>query len=114
MNIDMTQEILDIIRSGDVDERLGEIRLAVHGRMALRPRKHDNDPPEIPRTDFRVGATVEVTGKLKPNYLFGKQFIVNKINSKTVVVDIPNDPIYKRFAGSNGVRIPKAALKVVS
>ena len=107
MTLDMTQEILEIIRSGDVDTDLEEIKIAVLIRIAELA-----DLPNYER-GFTVGAVVEVNTKLRPNYLYGHRFIVKKINEKTVVVDIPNEPQYRRFAGHTDVRIPKTALSVV-
>lgn len=109
---DMTHEIMDIIRSGDVDDNLAVIEMAIRERRSILAGQ--KRVPEIPRTDFHVGCTVKVTGKLKPNYLFGHTFEAKKVNHKTVVVDVPDHPLYRRFAGHNGVRIPKTALQVVA
>jgi|SRR3954453_14918832 hypothetical protein len=105
---DMTQEILDIIRAGDVDDSLKEIEDAVFARRALKGGQ------KLASDAFVVGKTVEVVGKLKPNYLFGHRFEIQKVNDKTVVISVPNERIYRRFAGSRSVRIPKTAVKVVA
>lgn len=107
-DIDMTQEIIDIIKSGDVDGSLNIIDMALQGRRAIKGGQKRAE--EV----FARGKTVEIMGKLKPNYLFGHRFEIQKVNPKTVVINVPNDPKFRRFAGHNGVRIPKTAVKVVA
>ena len=110
MTLNMTQEILDIIRSGDVDTDLEEIKIAVLSRIAFLPKEEQQQNYE---RGFTVGAMVKVNAKLRPNYLFGHTFMVKKVNEKSVVVDVPDEPQFRRFAGHRDVRIPKTALTVV-
>src|SRR5213592_2696597 len=105
----MTQEIIDIISSGDVDNDLDMIQAVVLERRAFLPRRHHEDKNGI----FVVGATIEVVGRLRPNYLFGHRFEVVKVNDKSVCIDVPDEPRFRRFAGHKSVRMPKTALKVV-
>lgn len=109
--MDMTQEILDMIFEGDLDGDLDKIKKQIFDRRALLGLERQVDEFQ---QNFRVGDMIKITGRLKPNYLFGHEFLVNKVNTKTVVIDVPNDPKFRRFAGSSGVRIPKTAVKKIS
>lgn len=140
--MDMTFEIVEMIREGDLDNDLGNIETAIRDRRkempcefchlvgthasdcakkALEPRKDDEDKqiPEwfrkggqIPE-GFHKDGMVKVIGKLRPNYLFGHEFLVTKVNPKTVEIWVPDLPKYRRFAGQK-TRIPKNALEVVA
>ena len=106
MTEQIADEIVDMILAGDVDDDLEKIKRAVYARQALKGGQQRAE-------DFIVGQMVEIIGKLKPNYLFGHRFEVTKVNDKTVCVNVPRDPKYRRFSGSRSVRIPKNAVKVV-
>ena len=110
MTQQITNEIIDLIRSGDVDDDLHEIKMVVYARLALKGGQKRVEDEDV----FRYGDTVQIIGKLRPNYLWGHKFKVQKVNAKTVVIDVPNEPQYRRFAGETGVRIPKTAVKVVA
>ena len=107
MTEQITQEILDIILSGDVDDDLAKIERAVYARRALKGEQQRGEEP------FVVGRKVEVVEKLRPNYLFGHRFEIVKVNDKSVCVNVPSDPRYRRFSGSKSLRLPKSAVKVV-
>jgi hypothetical protein len=103
----MTQEIIDIIKSGDVDEDLRTILNEVRARMAIKGgQKRAED-------QFMIGQWVEVVTKLRPNYLFGHQFQIVKLNEKTVCVEIPDEAQYRRFRNMRSLRLPKGAVRVV-
>jgi hypothetical protein len=101
-------DIISMIREGDVDDHLSHIAQAVAARRVLKDGQR-----RVPENFY--GATrVKVIGKLKPNYLLGHDFEVKKINPKTVVVSVPNELQYGKFAGMTHVRIPKGALEIVA
>lgn len=103
--MDMSKEIIEMIEAGDLDDNIAPIMTAFHKRNTVLAGV---------KKGFRRGDTVKITGRnLRPKYLFGKEFLVEKVNTKTVVVDFPFDPAYGRFSGASGVRIPKTAIEVV-
>jgi hypothetical protein len=139
----MHQEIIEMIREGDLDDHLGVIKATIVGREnKLSLDKRD----EQRKQDFNwyTASRVKVIGKLKPNYLMGYDFEVKKINPKSVVVSVPDTckfcqherlthdpanmqclegdrnsaysfkPLYGRFSGMSSVRIPKTALEIVA
>lgn len=69
-------------------------------------------PPDI-QLGIEVGDTIKIVGKLKPNYLMGWTFPVTKVNAKTVSINVPDEPQYRRFAGLKSVRIPRGAVERV-
>ena len=119
---DLVTAILDQIIEGRVDNNLNAIILAAQDRQKALTGATDPGLTSLPlpsgspiESPIRRGDTIKVTGKLRPNYLLGHTFVVVKTNPKTIVIDVPNEPQYRRFAGSEGVRIPRnAVVKVVA
>lgn len=62
---------------------------------------------------IKVGDTIEFTVGIAPKYLIGKRAVVKKVNGKSVVTDLPDDPAYGRFAGAKGVRCPMKIVRKV-
>jgi hypothetical protein len=105
MTDNISADIIEMIEAGDLDEALGQIQGACLKRQKILWQ--DNQP------EFKPMQQVKVVGKLRPNYLFGSVFEAIKVNPKTVMVSVPNQPRYRKYAGTQ-VRIPKSALEVVS
>ena len=99
----MHQEVIEMIREGDLDEHLDAIKAAIVSRQNRLGQQQE----------FEVGQTVTVTGKLKPNYLLGHQFRITKVNRERVKIWVPNNPMYRRFANQD-VAVPKTAVKIVA
>lgn len=103
--------VVTSIEQGKMDDGLLVLTNVIERRQRSLDRSDNNEDSEA---KFRVGQDVKIVGKLRPNYLFGMTFPVVKVNDKTVCIDVPNDPVYRRFSGQKGLRIPKTAVEVVA
>ena len=115
------------IAMGSYDGNLAKIQIAVTERLLFTGQTGIGIPPAQalsgqtdPDATIARGDTIKVTGVLKPNYLMGHTFVVKRIGTKrgggrVVVVDVPNEPQFRRFAGNLNTRIPMTAVaKVVA
>ena len=118
------------IAEGSHDGNLAKIQIAVTERLLFTGQTGIGTPPThtLPATPTSIdpdativrGDTVKVTGRLSPNYLMGHTFVVKRIGTKrgggrVVVVDVPDEPQFRRFAGNLNTRIPMTAVaKVVA
>ena len=109
----IAHDIIEMVALGDLDASLGTIQGACLQRQKLIHFGKEQKPEQQNGQIFKRGAIVEVAGQLKPNYLFGHRFKVLKVNPKTCLVWIPDEPVYRRFRNQE-IRIPKMALKVVA
>lgn len=108
--MDMTSEIIEMLRSGDLDDSLTSIHYhtvqrarAIGNQIVCGPTEIE-PPPEKDRKDLtpsermeqnfnkakREGKKVKVVGRLKPNYLYGHSFRIVKVNPKRVRVAVPD------------------------
>jgi hypothetical protein len=116
--MDMTQEIIEMIRGGDLDFSLTQIRDACKVRSAVlagqeyqeESRQDSGSRP----TRYRKGDEVRINSTtIRPKYVNGKVFKVVRHNRTTVTVGpIPSDPAYGRFAGLRELRIPVSAVEL--
>jgi hypothetical protein len=113
----LSASVIDMIREGDMDEALGDIQAAISLRRSKIEDNHYNGGGGQlggGGQKFRRGQRIKITSHtLRPKYLYGKEFTVKKVNTKTVVVDFPIDSGYGRFSGSQGVRVPKSCVSVL-
>ena len=101
--LDMIEDIDDIALLNRIyDAALVRARkLEVEdGNERQQYRKNDD-------SDFRVGDTVFFQRGISPKYLIGLSARVTKVNAKSVVVTVPDEPAYRRFRGARNVRCPK-------
>ncbi len=61
---------------------------------------------------LRPGDEIAFKAPISPKYLIGLKAEVVKVNRKSVVVDIPADPAYRRFRGGQGVRCPISCVEL--
>lgn len=99
------ENIITAIHSGELDDIISTIELAIKVRR-------EQIATQFSRS-LTVGDTVEFTNEIRPKYLIGKTATVEKINRKTVTVSCPDDPSYKRFMNSSGVRCPNTLIRKV-
>jgi hypothetical protein len=97
--------IATAIVTGELDDILDHLDLSITMR---RETLSDNIVNEI-----SIGDDVRFNDSVKPKYLAGKTAKVVKINRKTIVVDCPDDPEYRRFANSKRVRCPNSIIEKV-
>jgi hypothetical protein len=93
------------IVSGKFDDILDHLEWAINMRR-------EEVAAQFSRS-LTVGDTVEFTDDIRPKYLIGKTATVEKINRKTVTVACPDDPSYKRYRNSRGVRCPNTLIRKV-
>ena len=135
MEENLHQEVIDMIRFGDLDLHLVAIEEACKRRgetilgqktPPMCPKcggfngqhKDDCSTKQKPQKPWpKRGGTVVVRpdAQISPRYMRGKIFTVIRVNATTITVGpVPNQPRYGRFAGQKSVRIPKSALTLVS
>lgn len=61
---------------------------------------------------IRIGQKVRFSDEIRPKYLIGLEAEVKKINPKTIVVNVPNEPEYGKYAGSIRIRCPISLLTI--
>jgi len=94
--------ILDMIEEIDDLDLLKEIVSRASIRIANMVGDDKREKPT-----YRRGDIVFFTNGISPKYLFGKTATVVKVNDKSVLVNVPDEPQYRRFAGARNVRCPK-------
>jgi hypothetical protein len=101
--------ILDMIAEIDDPNLLAQIIVAATNRRTALARLglNENTPDENKHEEFKRGDIVFFQRGISPKYLVGKTAVVTKVNDKSVVVNVPDDPSYRRFQGKRGVRCPK-------
>ena len=134
MSTDLTIAIIEHIEQGRCDDSLGLVAHAVSQRQKATGQIPQGTPqgqppaqalPVLsrqidPDAEIQRGDTIKVTGRLSPNYLMGHTFVVKRIafkrgGARVVVVDVPNEPQFRRFAGVSNTKIPlNAVAKVVA
>lgn len=100
-----TQEVVGGIFTGEFDDELNDIVAAINSRRDTISRNKVKS--------ISVGDVVIFNSSIRPKYLEGKEAKVTKVNRKTVTVSIPDDPNYRKYAGSASVRCPVSLLEVV-
>lgn len=95
---EQAEEVVRLILDGYCDHDLSTVAQAVRDRQ-------DEIALEGARR-LTVGDTVTFTAPISPKYLIGQEARVTKVNRKSVVVDVPDEPSYRRFRGATGVRCP--------
>jgi hypothetical protein len=104
-----TDQIKESVSSGRLDSFLDEIYKTVQLRRTVKGGQKRAEQV------FRRGVTVKATSPtLRPKYMIGHEFLVKKVNAKTVVIDIPDDDRFGRFSGQKNVRMPKSCVEVVA
>jgi hypothetical protein len=98
---------LDRLDIGEYDDRLAEMQDRIEDRKAELNRR-------LLRS-FKPGEILKFTDNAKPKYLAGKrvefvEIVTGKRGEKMALVQTPNAPSYKRFAGLK-VRVPPAILR---
>ena len=91
------QAFLAAMQTGSHDAELDEIDAALHYRRSVIARRK--------ASSLKPGDKVRFTNG-RPKYLNGLLATVKRADETHVWVDIPNEPAYKRFAGSTDVRSP--------
>jgi len=99
------EEVATGIVTGKFDDILDHLELSINLRR-------EEVAAQFSRS-LTVGDTVEFTDDIRPKYLIGKTATVEKINRKTVTVACPDDPSYKRYRNSRGVRCPNTLIRKV-
>lgn len=98
------QAFLAAMQTGSHDDELDEIADALNYRRGVIARRKANA--------LKPGDTVRFTNG-RPKYLNGLTATVSKADDKYVWVNCPNEPAYKRFAGSTDVRSPISIIEPV-
>ena len=132
MSTDLTIAIIEHIEQGRCDDSLGLVAHAVTQRQKATGQIPQGFSQALaqalpvlsgqidPDAEIQRGDTIKVTGRLSPNYLMGHTFVVKRIafkrgGNRVVVVDVPNEPQFRRFAGVSNTKIPlNAVAKVVA
>ncbi len=99
------EEVATGIATGKFDDILDHLELSITVRR-------EAIAAQLSRS-LTVGDTVEFTDDIRPKYLIGKTATVEKINRKTITVSCPDDPSYKRYRNSKGVRCPNTLISKV-
>lgn len=99
------KDIINNIEDGDFDTILNDIIEAVSLRK-------DIVADRLVR-GISIGDEVRFSDSVRPKYLAGKTATVTKINRKTIVVDCPDDPSYKKYRNSKNVKCPNSIIEVV-
>lgn len=99
------ENIVTAIYNGELDDVLGAVGLAIEVRREQIAKQFSRS--------LAVGDVVEFTDDIRPKYLIGKTARVEKINRKTVTVSCPDEPSYKRYRNSEGVRCPNTLIRKV-
>ena len=98
-------EVATGIVTGKFDDILEHLELSINLRR-------EQMASELSRS-LTVGDVVEFTDDIRPKYLIGKTATVEKINRKTITVSCPDEPSYKRYRNSKGVRCPNTLIRKV-
>jgi hypothetical protein len=99
------EEVATNIATGEFDDILNHLELSISVRREQLASQFSRS--------LKVGDVVEFTSDIRPKYLIGKTATVEKINRKTVTVSCPDDPSYKRYRNSRGVRCPNTLIQKV-
>lgn len=98
------QGVLEFVASASADD-CDTIRAAVRSRESVLSQTG------VAQMALRAGDEVVLGGDIHPTYLRGAVAKVARVNTKTVAVDIPVDPRYRRYSGSRGVRCPNSFIE---
>ena len=96
--------VINGIEDGDFDSILSEIVSAVSLRKEI--------VADRAARDISIGDEVRFNDTIRPKYLAGKTATVVKINRKTIVVNCPDDPSYKKYRNSKNVRCPNSLIDI--
>ena len=109
------REFLQMVVNGDFDEDVDGLK-TVQGAITTRVHEivfgEDHERKEPEQKLFRVGGIVHFNNRVSPKYLRGIEAIVTKVNDKTCVVSIEQNPKAQRFSGSHNVRAQKSTLSI--
>lgn len=103
-------ELLDRVQSGQLDnfvrilsgmtnEDLQDLRDCAAERVQAIGSIRELSP----------GSEVVITST-RPRYLVGARVTVVRANERTVTVQFPTNPRYRRYSGASGVRVPIACV----
>lgn len=95
------QEVLEFIAVADGDE-CEAVKAAVRSRESVRSQTG------VAQMALRAGDEVVLGGDIHPTYLAGVVAKVARVNTKTVAVDLPDNPVLRRYSGAKGVRCPNS------
>ncbi len=98
-----TSDTLDAIFGGKVDDGLSEIVEACRERQEQIAARL--------KFELKKGDTFEMVGDVHPGYLLGMQFIVEKVNTKTVEGKPVEPAKARRYR--NGIRAHLTSVKKV-
>ena len=98
------QAFLAAIQTGSHDDELDEIDAALNYRRNVIARRKANALKPGDKVRFING---------RPKYLNGLTATVKRADESHVWVDCPNEPAYKRFAGSTDVRSPISIIEPI-
>jgi hypothetical protein len=98
----MTTTILDSIIGGTHDSDLDAISDAVKQRRQILAARTVSA--------LRPGDTVAFSDLIRPTYLIGREATVVRVNAKSVVVNCPDDPSYRRYCNAKSVRCPNSLI----
>lgn len=110
MSFDTKDEIILMLDEITDLSELQEIETAVAEKIEpLRPARPRRGRGVRNLDGWEVGDTAYFNGGTS-NYLEGLPVEVINTNTKSVVVKVPNDPRYRRFAGKTDVRCPNSII----
>lgn len=107
-------KLTELILEGRYDNHLDLIEQTVDRRRAMISVAARPEPDEdIERDDdaLTYGDIIRFSSRINPKYLSGLTATVVKFNPKTIVVDCPDDPRYRRFQGAKNIRCPKNVIE---
>lgn len=109
-NPEQFQEFLAAIQVGTHDDSLDEIASALDYRREVIAKRL--------LAAIKPGDKVRFKSNAKPKYLQGLTATVEKVDPATVAnpkvqVKVPNDPKYRKYRGSSGIRCPLSIVEPV-
>lgn len=99
-------ELISAIMVGQYDADLSAIREAI--------RMREGTLVQASALGIKAGDTVAFNDQANPKYLKGIKAVVVKKNPKSVVVNIEENFLARKFSGSRNVRCPLAIVEVVN
>lgn len=103
---DLDRLVLDAIVGGECDHILDVVIDSVADRRAILARRM--------LRQLEAGDMVRFGDQISPKYLIGLTVTVTKVNRKSVIVSVPNDPLFGRFRGKRSIRVPLSLIEAVN